>query len=301
MVAHENGLETRASAPIEHKPRAYQEYPGSQYILPTDAPERQRLALQHRTLKNMFGERILFAPVELQKDDKVLDTGTGPGLWILDLATSVDPSVQMTGIDIESRLFPPNPPPNLTFTIGSVIALPAEWSNTFTLIHQRLLILALEIPQWPQALAEMYRVLKPGGWVQLAESTPWHVGTYPGRPCMEKLTALYRAVGEARGLYLDCAYDMPRMLADAGFVDVQRESRMQQMGRWAGANGTAMKENHVGVLRGIKTPVLKAGGYGIVKSEEEYDALIEGLDREWDEVPGTDKEFIVFWARKPLA
>ncbi|KAF7295425.1 S-adenosyl-L-methionine-dependent methyltransferase [Mycena indigotica] len=289
-----------ATAPITHTPREYQEYPGSQYILPTDTPELQRLTLQHRTLKSMYGGRILWAPVELTEEDKVLDTGCGPGLWVLDLASSVSPAIQMTGIDIESRLFPPFPPPNLTFQIQSVLSLPADWSNTFTLIHQRLLLLALEIPQWPVALSEMHRVLRPGGWVQLAESTPWHVGTYPGRPAMEKLTALYRAASEARNLYVDCAYDMPKLLKDAGFVDIASESRMQQMGSWAGEDGEAMRKNHVAVLAGIKTPVLNAGGYGIVSSESEYDQLVEDLHREWEEVPGTDKEFIVFWARKPL-
>ncbi|KAF7311460.1 S-adenosyl-L-methionine-dependent methyltransferase [Mycena kentingensis (nom. inval.)] len=288
-------------APIEHTPRAYayQKSPSSQYILPTDTPEYERLALQHKTLKNMYNDRLILAPIALKAGDKVLDSGTGPGLWICDLATCVPTEVEMVGIDIESRLFPRAPPRNISFRTASVLALPAEWSNTFALIHQRLLLLALEVPQWPVALREMHRVLHPGGWVQLAESTPWHVGTYPGRPCMEKLTALYRAVAEARGLYVDCAYDMKKMLADAGFVDICSESRMQQMGKWAGPSGVAMKTNHVGVLRGIKTPVLQAGGFGIVSSEAEYDALVEGLDREWDEVPGTDKEFIVFWARKP--
>ncbi|KAJ7074189.1 S-adenosyl-L-methionine-dependent methyltransferase [Mycena amicta] len=291
---------TDTIAAIDHAPREYQEYPGSQYILPTDGPEHQRLAMQHATLKSLFGDRILFAPVELNKDDKVLDTGTGPGLWIMDLASSVDPSIEMIGVDIESRLFPLSPPKNISFRVESVVNLPSEWSNTFTLIHQRLLILALEIPQWPLALSEMYRVLRPGGWVQIAESTPWHEGVYPGRPSMEKLATLYRAVANRRNLYVDCAYDMPKLLQDAGFVDIQSESRMQLMGKWGGENGAAMKTNHVGVLRGIKTPILQAGGFGVVSSEAEYDALIEGLDREWEDVPGTDKEFIVFWARKPV-
>ncbi|KAJ7074792.1 S-adenosyl-L-methionine-dependent methyltransferase [Mycena amicta] len=285
-------------APIEHAPREYQQYPGSQYMLPTDGPEHQRLTLQHAALKTLFGSCILFAPVELNPGDKVL--GTGPGLWIMDLASSVDPSIEMIGVDIESRLFPVCPPKNISFRIESVLNLPSEWSNSFTLVHQRLLILALEVPQWPLALSEMYRVLRPGGWVQIAESTYWDEDVYPGRPCMEKLTMLYRAVANRRNLYVDCAYGMPKLLQEAGFVEIQSESRMHLIGKWAGENGTAMKTNHVGILRGIKTPVLQAGGFGVVSSEAEYDALIEGLEREWDDVPGAEKEFIVFWARKPV-
>ncbi|KAF7363695.1 S-adenosyl-L-methionine-dependent methyltransferase [Mycena sanguinolenta] len=275
---------------IAHTPRNYQAFPGSKYALPHDDLERQRLLLQHNTLKSLFDDRILLAPVNLDGDDKVLEIGTGPGLWIMDLATSVDSSVPMIGVDIEPRLFPTSPPKNIEFRVESVTNLPSEWTNTFSLVHQRLLILALQVPQWPQAIKEIFRVLRPGGWVQFAESTPWHEGKYPGKPCMEKLTAMYRRVAETRNLYVDCAYDIPKMLEEAGL-----------WGKWAGEIGVANAKNHVGVLRGIKTPVLEAGGYGYVTSEAEYDAIADGLAREWDEIPGSDKDFIITWARKPLA
>ncbi|KAJ7685451.1 S-adenosyl-L-methionine-dependent methyltransferase [Mycena polygramma] len=286
---------------IKHTPRAYQAYPGSKYALPTDGVERQRLLLQHHTLKSLFENRILLAPVSLDRSDKMLEIGTGPGLWVMDFATTLDPSVPIVAVDIESRLFPTAPPKNIEFRVESVMNLPAEWSDTFSFVHQRLLILALQEPQWHKDVQEIYRVLRPGGWVQLAECTPWHEGKYPGKPCMEKLTAIYRRVAEARGLYVDCAYHIPKMLEEAGFVEIQSESRMQLMGKWAGEIGVANAANHVAVLRGIKTPALEAGGFGYVNSEAEYDALLEGLAKEWDEIPGSEKEFIITWARKPLA
>ncbi|KAJ7272068.1 S-adenosyl-L-methionine-dependent methyltransferase [Mycena haematopus] len=285
---------------IAHTPRNYQAYPGSKYALPHDDLERQRLLLQHNTLKTLFGNRLLLAPINLGRNDKVLEIGTGPGFWITDLAATIDSSVPLIGVDIESRLFPASPPKNIEFRVESVTNLPSEWTNTFSFVHQRLLILALQVPQWPQAIQEIFRVLRPGGWVQLAESTPWHEGKYPGKPCMEKLTAMYRRVAEARNLYVDCAYDIPKMLEAAGFVDIQSESRAQLMGKWAGEIGVAFAKNHVAVLRGIKTPVLEAGGFGYVTSEAEYDQIADGLAKEWDEIPGTDKDFIITWARKPL-
>ncbi|KAJ7137667.1 S-adenosyl-L-methionine-dependent methyltransferase [Mycena epipterygia] len=291
----------KTAVSIEHVPRIYQAYPGAQYALPADDPERQRLLVQHNTLKSIFGNRILFAPVDLDANDKVLEIGTGPGSWILDFAKSVDPSIEMFAVDIESRLFPTSPPQNIKFRIESVINLPSDWSDMFSLVHQRLLLIALEVPQWPTALHEIYRVVRPGGWVQLAESTGWVEGKYPGKPCMEKLIAMYRRLTDSRNLYIDCALGMPAMLKEAGFVDIQSESRMQCMGKWAGDIGVTNRVNHVGIFRGIKTPILEAGGYGYVTSEAEYDELLEGLEREWDEVPGTEKEFIIFWARKPVA
>ncbi|KAF7363552.1 S-adenosyl-L-methionine-dependent methyltransferase [Mycena sanguinolenta] len=286
---------------IAHTPRNYQTYPGSKYALPHDDLERQRLLLQHNTLKNLFENRLVLAPVILDHNDKVLDVGTGPGLWITDLATNVDSSVAMIGIDIEPRLFPASSPKNIEFRVESVTSLPSEWTETFSFVHQRCLMLALQVSQWPQAIQEIFRVLRPGGWVQLTETTFWPEGKYPGRPCMEKLVTMYRRITEARNLHVDCASEIPRMLEEAGFVDIQSETRMQRMGKSAGDIGVANAKNTIGVLGGIKTPVLEAGGFGHVTSEAEYDELLDGLAKEWDEIPGTEKKFIITWARKPPA
>ncbi|KAJ6596137.1 hypothetical protein DFH09DRAFT_1134190 [Mycena vulgaris] len=270
---------------IEHAAREYQAYPGSQYVLPTDHEEKDRLILQHQMLKKLFGDRILWAPIELEGNGKVLEVGTGPGLWILDLAASVDTSVSMVGIDIERRLFPTSHPKNIEF--------------------HRLLVVALQIPDWPVALGEVYRVLRPGGWVQLGEPATSIEGQYPNKPCMEKLVAMYLCLVKSRDLYLDCAEGIPKMLEDAGFVDIRCESQMQQVGKWAGELGVANRINRLGLFRGFKTPILGAGGYGHVTSEEEYDALLDGVEREWDETPtadnpGVQRRFFIFWARKPM-
>ncbi|KAF7303053.1 S-adenosyl-L-methionine-dependent methyltransferase [Mycena kentingensis (nom. inval.)] len=306
------GNATPAPTPIAHTARVYQEYPGSQYELPTDAPERDRLALQYQILKELFANRVVYAPVELQNGDRVLDAGTGPGLWVADLAAASAGTVELelVGVDIERRLFPDPAPPNARFLVHSILDLPQEWSDTFTLVNQRFLIIALTREEWVRALKELYRVVKPGGWVQFLEPIVWGLreeqlqmgdDVYERRPCMEKVVAMYRAVARLRGLDVDVGYRLESMLAEAGFVEVRSECQSAKVGRWGGDKGTAMKAMKdilAGVFRGIKTPVLNAGGFGIVKTEEEYDTLTDGLEREWDEVEGLQEEFRVFWARK---
>ncbi|KAJ7608301.1 hypothetical protein DFH06DRAFT_935766, partial [Mycena polygramma] len=133
---------------IEHTPRVYQAYPGSKYALPTDDIERQRLLLQHDNLKSLFENRILLAPVSLDRSDKVLEIGTGPG-GSLPLSQSERASGVQSSLVITSRtLVAPVPPKNIEFRVESAMNLSSGWSDTFSLVHQRLFILALQEPEW---------------------------------------------------------------------------------------------------------------------------------------------------------
>ncbi|KAJ7885247.1 hypothetical protein B0H13DRAFT_2235310 [Mycena leptocephala] len=198
----------------------HQAYPGSQYTLPADDEELQGLTLQHQILKESYENRILLAPVHLDVNDAVLEIGTGPGLWIMDLAKSVNTSIPMFGIDIESRMFLVSPPKQIEF--------------------RRLLMAGLQRSDLPIVLGDIHRALRPGGWVQL---------DYPGKPCLEKLTAMVRSICSSRNLNLDCAKDMPKMLAEAGFVEVQSESRMQRVGKWDGESGVINRINQVAIFK----------------------------------------------------
>ncbi|KAJ7367599.1 hypothetical protein DFH08DRAFT_980111 [Mycena albidolilacea] len=199
----------------------------------------------------------------------------------MDLANSIE-SIPMHAVDIELRLFPASPPENIRFRIESVTQLPAEWTSTLSsLVHQQLLMAGLQKTEWPVALREIYRVLHPGRWIQLGEDTPWMQGRYPEKLCMEKFVAMVRSM-------------------KAGFVEIETKSRMQRVGKWAGEAGVAHRMNQGSSFKGFKTPILEVGGFGYVRSEKEYDMLLEGAEKEWDEIPGTEKEFVIFWVKKPL-
>lgn len=52
------------------------------------------------------------------------------------------------------------------------------------------------------------------------------------------------------------------------------------------------------MARSLKTPVLNAGGLGVVSSEAEFDELMEELERECESTEGCGVEFTYFVARK---
>ena len=90
-----------------------------------------------------------------------------------------------------------------------------------------------------------------------------------------------------------------RNFEERGFTDITVEERSIPLGSWAGVRGCQARDNYLDVFRGMKTPVLRAGGLGFIKSEEEYDDMIAELEKEWDTTEGASIEFFIIYAKKP--
>lgn len=217
-------------------------------------------------------------------------------MWLLDFAKSVPTSVELYGIDIEANAFPPPDSfaGNMHFSVASILSLPENWSNQFTLVHQRLLLSALRHRDWPNAMKELYRVVAPGGWVQLCEASDWQSG-----PVNERLITLRAALDNHRDLFRDCAKEFPKMLQEAGFANIKSIDRSAPLGKWAGQHGEDARDNLSSLYRSMKIPVLDAGGFSIINSEEEYDSLIDEAMKEFDETIGSQIHYITCWAQKP--
>ncbi|KZT66458.1 S-adenosyl-L-methionine-dependent methyltransferase [Daedalea quercina L-15889] len=288
------------AAAIEHKERRYQSYPGSNYVLPSDAAEKERLALQHNLLLHVLENRLIIPNVVIEPEDHILESGAGSGTWLLDIFKAVPGSVVIHGLDIEPGLLPKGDPAvlsrgNVQFDIGSITSLPADWDSKFRLVHQRLLIAALRREEWERGIAEMFRVLTPGGWVQLEELGEWTAG-----PETAKFTALANSVAKAKDLVIDCALLIPDMLRRAGFANVTIEQKLIPLGSQGGRLAVDARNNWMGAFRGMKTPVLKAGGLGHVSSEAEYDSMMDAMEKEMEEMPTAEMQYYVFYAQKPL-
>lgn len=81
-----------------------------------------------------------------------------------------NPNAHVTGIDMADMFPTAIRPENVTFQLTNIIdGLPYD-DNTFDFVHMRQLIVGLRATEWPNVVAEIFRVLKPGGLVQLVES-----------------------------------------------------------------------------------------------------------------------------------
>lgn len=172
--------------------------------------------------------------------------------------------------------------------------LPAAWSGRFDLIHQRLLVAGLSPKDWPIALAEMYRVLAPGGWMQLGEISRWRAG-----PVTERHWNMVSVLHEVKSGYLRIADALPDLVAQAGFVDVTMKRLRVPMSAAAGEHANEARRNFKAVFSSMKTAVMKAGGLGVAASPEDYDAFMDSLEAEWRGTEDAHHGFIIVCARRP--
>ncbi|KAF5383925.1 hypothetical protein D9757_007409 [Collybiopsis confluens] len=275
-------------------------YASQEYILPADQSETRRLNLQHRTIVRAYENRLFLAPVTLNSGDRVLESGAGTGIWAFEFFRKNEREGIVLDIectDISDQQFPEAYPPNIHFSVHSVIELPREWTGTFSYVHQRLLIGALDDSRWRKALSELFRVLAHGGWVELVEHDATE-SSFDVGPHSKKLVSLLSVMYADRGIISNLGTYLPRILEEVGFVDVHWEARRTTIG--PSEEDGYRSEEFREIYMGMKQAVVNAGGYGFVQTGEEYAELLQGSTKEWNDLNGeANYGFYSVFARKP--
>ncbi|TFK57834.1 S-adenosyl-L-methionine-dependent methyltransferase, partial [Pluteus cervinus] len=195
-----------------------------------------RLNFQHNSLSALFDDKLILAPVSFSKGDRILDCGTGTGIWATEVARDV-PDVLVEGTDISTRFFPlPGEISAVTFHNLSTFDLPPQWENRFNLINQRLMVMCFSRAQWEAALQNIHRVLKPGGWVQLIEVKQKH-GFSATHPRFQPLLNATQTMMKERDFLIDPGVGLEEILKESGFKEVIRTSKVAPIGEWGGDRG----------------------------------------------------------------
>ncbi|KAF9265242.1 hypothetical protein L218DRAFT_860660, partial [Marasmius fiardii PR-910] len=125
--------------------------------------------------KHLGCDLVIRPEVVIPDSGAVLDAGTGSGVWILALSKEVPQTVSLHAIDLDPLLFRRDlAPHDVNYSVCSVTAMPEDWTDKFDLVNQRLLFGGLSLSTWPTNLAEIYRITKPGGSIQLVEFSSAH-------------------------------------------------------------------------------------------------------------------------------
>ncbi|KAK3353769.1 S-adenosyl-L-methionine-dependent methyltransferase [Lasiosphaeria hispida] len=133
---------------------------------PNDPQQTESMDIHHHLCTLAQGGDLFLAPVP-NDVQKVVDIGTGTGIWAIDFADKY-PGAEVIGTDV-SPIQPTWIPPNLKFEIDDANQ---EWTwpdNTFDYIHVRALFGS--IADWDSFYREAFRCTKPGGWFEDYENS----------------------------------------------------------------------------------------------------------------------------------
>lgn len=172
-------------------------------------------------------------PAAITPAGRVLDIGCGPGEWVLSLAERF-PTLTITGIDISQMmttyalyLAQEHQLHNVSFQQGDVRTQLPFPDATFDLVHARFLTGALTPQSWPKLLAEVFRVLRPGGHFVDVETEGAVAVNSPSlfRTKLYMMEAVYRAGHSfTEGENFGITAVQGKLFQGAGFVHIQREA-----------------------------------------------------------------------------
>jgi hypothetical protein len=162
-------------------------------------------------------------------------------------------------------------------------------TEVFDLVHARLVL--IHVTQREQALIRMVASLRPGGWLLIEDFDP-AMQPYgcpdeygPEEARANKVRAGFRVLLAQRGADLKFGRRLPRLLRDAGLVDVAADAYMPL----ALAAGTELEKANVNQVR----DGLIAGGHA---SAEEIDSHLAALESGRLDV--TTPPLISAWGRR---
>ncbi|MCJ1469708.1 hypothetical protein MMC07_008349 [Pseudocyphellaria aurata] len=200
--------------------RRYHAYKAGSYPLPNDEAELERIDIKHHVIMLLAGGHLHLAP--LVSPMKILDIGTGTGIWAIEMADRYPDSL-VIGTDL-SPVQPKWVHDNVRFEIDDVESRDWTWrENYFDYIHTRFMIAS--ISSWQAMLQKAFKHCKPGGYVELQELDPRFVSDDGSLRQDSALCYWSRKICEAAEEYnrpIPVFTEYKAWLKEAGFVDVQQ-------------------------------------------------------------------------------
>ena len=219
------------------------------------------------------------------------------GIWIRDVRAATN-GAQNTwvGTDI-ADYFPTDPPSDTTYHHQSMTQpWPKDWEGTFDLVHSRLALPGVGTTKLQDAVNGLISLVKPGGWIQLAEIEwkDWNVGPQ-GKIFNTAGREMFSLVSNGQGV--DLREKLTPMFEEAGLQNIDFKNFTILSGALASERVREMSEKSVfATAMGISMTTKMLPPISVPR--EQLDALPQKLV---EEARRDGWEFKIFslWAQKP--
>ncbi|KAF9097118.1 hypothetical protein BGX29_008292 [Mortierella sp. GBA35] len=195
-------------------------------------------------------ELDLMAPVG--KPRKIIDINCASGEWAMDMAIK-HPRTIVYALDpvLDVARLPSRIPDNCKFKVRDV----RDQEGEFDLVHQRLGAFRTHFMEWTPHFAELGRLTRPGGWIQLAESNGMVV-----RAGVEslKVNRWVETAALSSGLNPMQMVEalMPTILG-AGLINVECYEYGIPIGDWAGARGNIAMRSYLQMVESLREEIIE--------------------------------------------
>jgi SAM-dependent methyltransferase len=178
---------------------------------------------------------------------------------------------------------------NYSFAQGNVLEGMPFADDSFDFVHQRFLTLAIPAARWPGVVKELLRVTRPGGWVELVETT-----TPLGAPALDQLARWGVELTNRRGIDMSLMARVGDLLRNGGAASVTARTVNMPAGKPAGRIGAMAAVDYLTALTAVRGPLAKMG----IVDEIAFDAMMARCRQEFDQGVFAQPIFLTF-GQKP--
>jgi len=230
--------------------------------------------------------------VAVNRPALILDVGSGTGQWAYDLCAEF-PKAVVIGLDLEPSK--PGAPASYRSVRANLLNGLPFVDGGIDYVHQRFMFAAVPVRSWPGVVADLVRVARPGGWVELTEGATELV---PAGPATERLTEMLRRLSRTRGLDSTAMVfgSLDNYLRRAGATEVTRRTVALPLGDWGGRVGSLMACDFRALFTRLSPAFMSAFGV----PEAECWVLVRSALEECDQQQST-YSVAVAYGRRPHA
>lgn len=232
------------------------------YLLGAGEEEISRLDMQHFMFRWELGDDVL-APVT--NPSAILDVACGTGRWARDMARRF-PQARIIGFDINAAQIERSLaegaargndllPKNCTFLAGDALQRFAFAEGTFDLVMARATSAFMPANRYPDLIAEMTRVARPGGWIELRDFGL----VQSGSRALTEMTEIFQQLMAARGQYPGSGPYLAEPLARAGLRDIRVKTVTVRSGVQPSRGGRLMLADYLALMERL-SPIMERAG-----------------------------------------